>query len=161
MREIVNIKEVIIILVAGCCMGLVFNSASKNKIPWVAPTKAEIYASKNIPTLTMEEARAEFEKGSAIFLDARDPDEYHEGHIKGALSLPVRHLEVYYPRVKQVLPKDAHIVVYCASPECNASLYLAEELVKLHYENIEVMLGGWEAWEDLGYPREGSLTAGS
>ena len=156
MRKRMNIKEIIVILVAGCCMGMVFNSVNRNKIPLIAPTKAEIYARRNIPTLTMEEAKADFDRGIAIFLDARDPDEYQEGHIKGALNLPVRHLDVYYPRMKALLPKEAHLILYCASPECNASLYLAEELARLEYDRIEVMLGGWEGWEELGYPAEGS-----
>ena len=46
------------------------------------------------------------------------------------------------------------IVVYCESPECNASLYLAEELITLGFGWIEVMVGGWEEWEDMAYPTE-------
>jgi rhodanese-related sulfurtransferase len=161
MRDRIDVREIIIILVAGCCMGMVFNTVHKNKIPFITPSKAEIYAQKNIPTLTMEKAKAEFDRGVAIFLDARDREEYEEGHVRGALSLPVRHIEIYYPGMKKLLPKEAHIIVYCASPECNASLYLAEELVKLRYEHIEVMLGGWEEWEELGYPDEVSSGTGT
>jgi rhodanese-related sulfurtransferase len=154
MRKRIKIKEIVTILAAGICMSMVFNTFYKNKIPYIAPSKAEIYARKNIPTLSMEEAKARFDFG-VLFVDARDPEDYIEGHVKGALNLPVRHFDLYYPKIKEGLAKDAEIVVYCASPECNASLYLAEEMVKLKYENIKVMLGGWAEWEDLEYPREG------
>jgi rhodanese-related sulfurtransferase len=155
MRERIKIKEIVVILAIGICAGMVFNTFHKNKIPFITPPKAEIYARKNIPTLTMDEARAKFDRG-VLFVDARDPEEYAEAHIKGALNLPVRHLDVYYPRAKEQMAEDMEIVVYCASPECNASLYLAEELVGLKYEGIEVMVGGWEEWEKLGWPSEGT-----
>lgn len=154
MSRKINIKEILIILLIGCCTGVVFNLFHENRISFIAPSKAEIYARKNIPGLTMEEAKARFDAGGAIFLDARDPHEYQEKHVKGALNLPVRHIELYYPKMKGLLPKDADIVVYCIGEECNASLYLAEELIKLKYENIKVMLGGWEKWEEAGYPAE-------
>jgi rhodanese-related sulfurtransferase len=131
----------------------VFNTFHKNRIPFITPSRAEVYARKNIPILTIGEARARFDRG-VLFLDARDPEDFEEGHVKGALNLPVRHLDLYYPKVKEQIPKDAEIVVYCASPECNASLYLAEELARLKYERIEVMLEGWEGWEKLDHPRE-------
>ena len=154
MRSKVNAREVVIILAAGICFGMVFNTFYKNRIPFITPSKAEIYARKNIPTLTLEEAKAVFDRG-VLFIDARDPEEFEEGHVKDAINLPVRHLDLYYQKVKERVPKDAEIVVYCASPECNAGLYLAEEMVALKYEHIKVMLDGWDGWEDAGYPRTG------
>jgi rhodanese-related sulfurtransferase len=148
------VREALVILAFGCVLGLLFNSFQANGIPFIAPSKAEVYARKNIPTLSLEEARAKLDRGEVLFLDARDPADFQEAHIKGALNLPVRHLDLYYPKMKNALPKDAEIVVYCESPECNASLYLAEELIALGYVRIEVMLGGWEEWEDSGYPSE-------
>jgi rhodanese-related sulfurtransferase len=148
------VREALVILALGCGLGLLFNSFQANGIPFIAPSKAEVYARKNIPTLNLEEARAKLDRGDVLFLDARDPADFQEAHIKGALNLPVRHFDLYYPKMKNTLPKDAEIVVYCESPECNASLYLAEELITLGYVRIEVMLGGWEEWEDSGYPAE-------
>ena len=147
----VNLRDVVVILAAGICLGVVFNTFHKNRIPLITPSKAEIYARKNIPTLTVDEARARYDRG-VLFVDARDPQDFEEGHVKGALNLPVRHLDLYYPRVKEQIPKDVEIVLYCASPECNASLYLAEELVKLKHKHIQVMLEGWDGWEEHGHP---------
>ncbi len=149
-----NIKETILIVGLCCCVGVVFNLFWVNKVPFITPPKAEIYAKKNIPSLSLEKTKEKLDQGGAIFLDARKADEYNLRHIKGALSLPVTHFELYYPKMKNLLPKDAEIVVYCAGEECGASLHLAEELIGLRYKNIKVFLGGWVVWNKAGYPAE-------
>ena len=151
---IMKVKEIFVIMLIGCCIGVVFNFFWENKIPFITRSKAEIYAQKNIPTFTLEETKKKFDQGESIFLDARDASEYQRKHIKGALNLPVRHFELYYPKMKKLLPKDAEIVVYCAGEECGASLHLAEELIRLQYKNIRVFLGGWVEWNKAGYPAE-------
>ncbi len=149
-----RIKETFLIIGLSCCVGVVFNFFWVNSVPFITPPKAEMYAKKNIPSLSLEETKAKFDQGGIIFLDARKADEYKLKHIKGALSLPVTHFELYYPRMKKLLPKDAEIVVYCEGEECGASLHLAEELIGLRYKNIQVFLGGWVEWNKAGYPAE-------
>jgi rhodanese-related sulfurtransferase len=149
-----KIKEICLITGISCCIGIVFNFFWVNKVPFITPSKAELYAKKEIPTLTLEETKAKLDQGGIMFLDARKADEYKLRHIKGALSLPVTHFELYYPKMKKLLPKDAEIVVYCAGEECGASLHLAEELIGLQYKNIKVFLGGWVDWNKAGYPGE-------
>ena len=123
-------------------------------MPFITPSKAELYALKNIPSLTLEETKEKFDQGGIIFLDARRAGEYELKHIKDALSLPVSHFDLYYPKMKKLLLKDAEIVVYCAGEECGASLHLSEELINLKYKNIKVFLGGWVEWNKAGYPAE-------
>lgn len=151
---IVKVKEIFVIIVIACCIGVVFNFFWVNRVPFITPSKAEMYAQKNIPSLSLEETKEKLDQGGAIFLDARKADEYNLKHIKGALSLPVTHFKLYYPKMKKLLPKDAEIVVYCAGEECGASLHLAEELIGLRYKNIQVFLGGWVDWNKAGYPAE-------
>ena len=149
-----NIKEICLIIGISCCIGVVFNFFWVNRVPFITPSKAEMYAKKEIPTISLEETREKLDQKGIIFLDARNADEYKLRHIKGALSLPVTQFELYYPKMKKLLPKDAEIVVYCAGEECRASLHLAEELVGLQYTNIHVFLGGWVEWKKAGYPEE-------
>jgi rhodanese-related sulfurtransferase len=149
-----NIKEICLVIGISSCIGIVFNFFWVNRVPFITPPKAEMYAKKNIPSLTLEETREKLDQKGIIFLDARKADEYKLRHIKGALSLPVTHFELYYPKMKKLLPKDAKIVVYCAGEECGASLHLAEELIGLQYTNIHVFLGGWVEWNKAGYPAE-------
>jgi len=152
-REL-NIKEIFLIIGVGCCIGVVFNFFWINKVPFITPSKVEQYALKNIPTITLEESKKKLDQKGSIFLDARKAADYEQNHIKNAYSLPVNHFELYYPKMKNMLPKDADIVVYCEGEECGASLHLAEEMIKLRYENINVFLGGWIEWNKAGYPAE-------
>ena len=149
-----KVKETCLIIGISCCIGVVFNFFWINKVPFITPSKAELYAKKEIPTITLEQTREKLDQKGIIFLDAREAREYEIKHIKGALSLPVTHFELYYSKMKKSLPKDAEIVVYCAGEECGASLHLAEELISLQYKNIQVFLGGWVEWNKAGYPAE-------
>ena len=46
---------------------------------------------------------------SKVLLDVRDPEEYHSGHIPGAINLPLNELR---RRIGE-LPKDKEIWIYC------------------------------------------------
>jgi len=60
--------------------------------------------------IASEEAKAKVQKG-ALLVDVRTPEEFAEGHIKGAINLPVDELE----QRKSELKPDAEIVLYCRS----------------------------------------------
>ena len=149
-----KVKEIFLIIGISCCIGVVFNLFWINRVPFITPSKAELYAKKEIPTINLEETREKLDRKGIIFLDARGAGDYEVKHIKGALNLPVSHFDLYYPKMKKSLPMDAEIVVYCEGEECGASLHLAEELVGLQYKNIHVFLGGWVEWNKAGYPAE-------
>ena len=153
-----KVKEICLIIGVSCCIGLAFNLIWENRVPFITPPKSEMYAQKNIPTLTAEETKEKLDQGEVIILDARKAEEYEQNHIKGAWSLPVTHFSLYYPKMKDALPKDADIIIYCAGEECGASLHLAEELTRLRYKNIKVFLGGWVEWKKAGYPYESSIS---
>lgn len=57
-----------------------------------------------------QEARKWVSEG-AVLLDVRTPAEYAEGHLPGAINIPVQELEA---RTNE-LPKGSRIVVYCRS----------------------------------------------
>ncbi len=147
-------RETLLIIIFSCCVGIVFNLFWVNRVPFITPSKAEIYAQKNIPSLSLKEARAKLDQGKSLFLDARKADDYNIRHIKDALNLPVTNFELYYPKMKKLLPKNKEIIVYCEGESCGASLHLAEELIGLNYTNIQVFLGGWVEWKKAGYPEE-------
>lgn len=63
----------------------------------------------SIPRVSLADARAAFESGSAVFLDVRDADSYAQGHIQGAISLPLDEL----PERLDELDPSAWIITYC------------------------------------------------
>ena len=77
-----------------------------------------------------------------IILDAREQDEYDEGHIPGAILIPYGEIA---DRAEKELPDKAQLIlVYCRSGR--RSKIAAEELVKLGYTNVKEF-GGIIDWE--------------
>lgn len=83
-----------------------------------------------------------------MLLDVRTAEEYANGHIKGALLIPVQELQ---QRISEV-PKDKQVYIYCHSG--GRSVRASNMLVKAGYTRIENVQGGFMAWKDAGYPVE-------
>ena len=62
--------------------------------------------------------------GEAIVLDVRPAEEYHAGHIPGAISIPLQEL----PEHLSELPKDQEIAAYCRGPYCVLAVEAVEML---------------------------------
>jgi rhodanese-related sulfurtransferase len=95
-----------------------------------------------------------FDAGAALFLDARDPEEYDAGHIPGALRLTRQDALSEPDRMKTLPVRGRPIVAYCAGGVCEASRDLAEVLVEAGYRKVLVYAGGFPEWAAAGYPVE-------
>jgi sulfur-carrier protein adenylyltransferase/sulfurtransferase len=86
--------------------------------------------------------------GTVTFLDVREPDEYEQGAVPGAVHLPRGHLEF---QVEGKIPnKTAPIVVYCAGGVRSA--FAAKTLQDLGYTDVTSVIGGFNKWKDDGLP---------
>lgn len=65
------------------------------------------------PTITGEAAHQLVQKQGAVLLDVRTPQEFAEGHVDGALNIPVQELESKLASLPA--KKDQDVVVYCRS----------------------------------------------
>ena len=86
----------------------------------------------NIPTeINLERAKElYFELDAAIFIDARDIEDYDRGHIKGAINIPYES----YDKIES-LDSEKLYITYCDGGEnCSLSEDLAGEL---HYNEFE------------------------
>ena len=101
-----------------------------------------------IPEIPVEEVKTRVERGEQwTLLDVREREEYREGHLEGALSLPRGFLEM---RVEETVPeKHTPIIAYCAGGV--RSLMAARTLKEMGYENVMSMTGGYTAWKNAGY----------
>ena len=79
-------------------------------------------------------------------LDVRTPAEYAEGHIAGAMLLPVQELAA---RLDEV-PRDRPVYVHCKGGKRSARA--ARLLASKGYTNIRDMRGGIIAWRKARYP---------
>src|SRR5499433_791678 len=104
-------------------------------------------ARQAVPEVTVDEVKNRLERGEKwALLDVREREEYREGHLDGAQSLPRGFLEM---RVEEAVPdKSAPIIAYCAGGV--RSLIAARTLKEMGYENVVSMSGGYTAWKNGG-----------
>jgi molybdopterin/thiamine biosynthesis adenylyltransferase/rhodanese-related sulfurtransferase len=99
-----------------------------------------------IREIDTNQAEAEVARPGAVVLDVREPDEYEQGALPGALHIPRGHLE---SQIEARIPDhDAHIVVYCAGG--TRSAFAADTLHQLGYTDVASMAGGFNRWKDEG-----------
>ncbi|MDP9420607.1 MAG: molybdopterin-synthase adenylyltransferase MoeB [Actinomycetota bacterium] len=105
----------------------------------LSATKSRI---REVDTATAEEAM----NGGAVVLDVREPDEYEQGALPGAVHIPRGHLE---SQIENRVPDRATpIVVHCAGG--TRSAFAAETLAQLGYTDVVSMAGGFNRWKDEG-----------
>jgi len=104
---------------------------------------------KNIQT-----AKQIFDRQEAIFVDARVYEDYADGHIPGAVSMPVNLFEEKIPEFLQTYELGQKIVTYCSGRECEDSHQLAMLLMNAGYTNVRIFIDGFPGWEEEGYPVE-------
>jgi phage shock protein E len=80
-------------------------------------------------------------KAGAVLLDVRTVEEFGEGHIKGAINIPVQNLA---ERLKELPAKDKPIVVYCHSGARSARA--RRMLMDAGYKDV-MDIGGMSNWK--------------
>lgn len=92
--------------------------------------------------ISQEEAKEMMDAGDAVVLDVREQSEYDEGHIPGAVLLPVGSIDE--DTAAAVIPeKSATVLVYCRSG--NRSKTAAAALAELGYTDV-YEFGGINTW---------------
>jgi rhodanese-related sulfurtransferase len=93
-----------------------------------------------------------FDAKAATIIDARDPAEYAEGHIPGAVNLPYEQVATDQGRLEDFDPKGKPIIIYCGGGTCEVSMNLGFSLVMVGKKKVLVYMGGWPEWVASGYP---------
>lgn len=170
--------EILIILIISAVLGFAVNSISPKGIPLfenysdrfaIDSSKAKnksafkergklnkdgFYQPVNIPV----EAAKELFDENVIFIDGREPAEFSEGHIKGAVNIDYKMFKDLSKEGKleilKNLPKEDIYVSYCSSDSCEISIDNAYEMAKIGYNDVKIYLKGYKEWVSLGYPTE-------
>ncbi len=112
------------------------------------PTPRELLNAAKTAITEVNGEEAEALLGKATFLDVREPDEYEQGALAGAVHIPRGQLEF---NVEGRIPnKDAKIVAYCAAGVRSA--FAAKTLGDLGYTDVSSLVGGFNRWKDDGRP---------
>jgi rhodanese-related sulfurtransferase len=106
-------------------------------------------AKAEVEGLSPAQVAAEVERGHALLVDVREPDETRKGVIPGAVLAPRGMLEFYAdpdtPHHKPEFERNRRVVVYCAAG--SRSALAARTLRDLGYLDVAHLDGGVAAWQ--------------
>jgi rhodanese-related sulfurtransferase len=95
-----------------------------------------------VPEIDVDELAQRREQGTLV-VDVRQPDEYEEGHVPGARSIPLGEVA---SRVDEV-PTDAPVLLICGS---GGRSLKAAEFLRARGRDATNVAGGTLAWIESG-----------
>ncbi|HVE76427.1 MAG TPA: rhodanese-like domain-containing protein [Actinomycetota bacterium] len=116
-------------------------------------------ARQNVPEISAPDAKEKLDKGEFdLILDVREPAEWQNGHLEGAIHIPRGLLEFQadptspMANAELTAKQDARILVHCAKGA--RSLLAADTLKKMGYENVASIAGGYDDCAASGFAIE-------
>jgi rhodanese-related sulfurtransferase len=97
------------------------------------------------------ELAARLAEPDTVVVDVRSAEAYAEGHVPGAVSVPLKELR---DRLGE-LPGDTEIIAYCGGPYCVVSPR-AVEMLRAHGYRARPLDGGLTGWRRSGHAVQGS-----
>lgn len=96
-------------------------------------------------TITREQIKDKLHNQEPMMLVEALPQKYFDAeHLPGALNIP--HDEIHQRAPKLLPDKNAFIVVYCASTECQNSQIATNTLQRMGYTNAFEYVEGKQHW---------------
>ena len=97
-----------------------------------------------------------YELDVCIFIDARNDEQFEEGHIPGAWRLDPYHSSLYMDDLEPAARDAERIILYCEGDDCEDAIFAGRELLEwgIELEKISIYQGGIEDWEANGGPIE-------
>ncbi len=153
-----------LLLFLAVCAALIVNQLSPAGIPLMgqwdqkkgivhANPESELF-NDHLEIDNIEVAKLIYDGAETIFVDARSGEDYAAGHVKGAVSLPLGDFDVNIEGLFNRYPPEQPIVTYCSGRTCEDSHHLARLLLDAGYENINIMIDGFQIWREKGFPVE-------
>lgn len=140
-----------IIVGASVWLALAFNAARTDRLPLVQDPEDRARIAAQRGEISLAEATLLVQSGQAVFLDAREADEFALGHIEGALSLDPLTFGQDFQALRAHM-EGKTVVTYCDGELCELSHELAEQLRSMGLEDVRVLRNGWSLWRDQGLP---------
>ena len=161
-KELVN--QTVILLGVSVMLAFVVNHFSPAGIAFIgqwdtaqgvitANAKNGVVAGK-IEIEEVIQAKQIYDSGDVLFVDARTSEDFDEGHIPGATSLPVGQFDELIDSFLDQHDIEQPIVTYCSGRTCEDSHNLAQLLIDIGYSDVTVFIDGFPGWEAKGYPVE-------
>ena len=140
-----------ILIIIGLLIIISACTASRSTVKTTEPEGTGTVAQAAIVTVDADRFHDLIETSAdAVLLDVRTPEEFQQGHIPGALLIPVQELET---RIEELAAfRDKELLVYCRSG--NRSLTAAKMLEQAGFTMIYNLGGGINSYSSSGYPIE-------
>jgi rhodanese-related sulfurtransferase len=147
-------REGIIILTVALLAAVVFNLARPAGINLFGFSSADLIKEQQskIPSITLSKAYDLHRKNKVIFIDARDPLSFEEGHIAGAINIYPDDVSLHATSLKIKADQGFIFVTYCDGPQCPLSKETTHSLIQRGIPTVKFLVNGWSLWLNAGYP---------
>lgn len=129
-------------VVMAACGGQAAQTAPAQQQAVAAADSGALNLPVDIDAQTVEQLR---NRDDVVVLDVREDYEYAEGHVPGAVLLPLGQI----PNRLNDIPKDKTVLVVCRSG--NRSNQATQFLREQGFDNVHNMTGGMNSWQQAGY----------
>jgi rhodanese-related sulfurtransferase len=154
MNELTKIAAQIgALLILSASVAFISNAARENRLPLVMPfPPAYQCASLEKPGLPMDPYAALklYGKPGTVFIDARKPGAFHQGHIEGARPIPYSFVEPLSKEIVAGVKDYTHIIVYDNGKDSEASKLMAGELAQSGVKGAVYLEKGFLGWVKAG-----------
>lgn len=105
------------------------------------------------------------EDDTALFIDARTPERYAQGHIPGSRNMRTPDVDLRYG-TDPALERYKNLIIYGENPGTASVNAMAKRMIEAGYngfvkKRVKVFQGGWREWEITGLPIEADEGAAS
>jgi rhodanese-related sulfurtransferase len=146
-------REGIIIVAVVLFIAVVFNLARPAGINLFGFSSTTLIKEQQdkIPEIILSEAYGLYLKNKVIFIDARDPLSYADGHITGAINIYPDEAALYSANLRIKADQGFIFITYCDGPQCPLSKETAHALLLRGIPNVKILVNGWILWLKAGY----------
>lgn len=147
--------ETVLLAVLGATIGMAVNhrlvsDAFSGRV--IAPAATPVSPTAPLPQPVLLAEVRELATAGALLVDARERALYAEGHLPGAVSLPLGEVEALLEGFRGRVDVARPLVLYCSGYGCPDSFDLGMRLIAEGYRDVRVFEGGFPEWRDAGLP---------
>ncbi len=152
-----DMGPIVVFLATSLAAGLLINTLFPVRCPALSPAPwgaGTHQATSDDISVSPTCAQALVKYADALLIDVRGSAPYSGGHAAGAINIPASQLFEqsniqYLTEVQATRP----IILYCEA-DCTSSHSIAEKLRQQGWDNVLVIRGGMEAWQEKGLGTE-------
>jgi len=122
------------------------------------PSKALEDSNGYLENISPDEAWSLHADGKIRFVDAREPFDFEELHLPGALNIPPRDMEKELLQLRNIVQSGMTLVTYCDGLDCVLDFKLAKALKTNGIHGVKILDQGWIGWYEAGYPVEENMS---